>query len=73
VEPFGLGNWAFDTYMINLSIVISTLSLDVEISVGTSDNCEDYIMGGESFGLLRRFLDLWRWIGLGLDLVIGVV
>jgi hypothetical protein len=60
VGPFGLGDWAFDGYMVNLSIVISVLSLGVEISVGASGNCEDCAMGGEGFGLLRRLLDLWQ-------------
>jgi hypothetical protein len=77
VGPFSLGDWAFDGYMINLSIVISVLSLGVKIGVGTSSNCEDCAMGREGFRLPRRFLDLWwrwwRWVGLGLDLRIGII
>jgi hypothetical protein len=63
--------------MIDLPIIISTLSLGVEIGVGTSDDCKDCVMGGEGVELLRRFFDLWwgwrRRIGFGLDLRVGVV
>jgi hypothetical protein len=75
--PFGLGNWAFDSYMINLSILIFVMSLGVKIGVGTSDNCEDCVVGEECIILLRRLLDLWWrwqwWVGFGLDLRIDVV
>jgi hypothetical protein len=50
--------------MIDLSIIVYLLSLGVEIGVGPSSDCEDCVMGGESVGLLRRFLDLW-WGGSG--------
>jgi hypothetical protein len=75
--PFGLGNGAFDIYMIDLSVIVSTLSLGINIIVRTSGDCEDCVMGRESVGLLRRLLDFWwRWwwrVGFGLDLRIGVV
>jgi hypothetical protein len=54
VGPFGLCNWTFDNYMVNLSIVISALSLGVKIGIGTSCNCENCVMGGEGIELLRR-------------------
>jgi hypothetical protein len=77
VGPFGLSNGAFNNYMIYFSIVISVLSLGVKIDVGTYGNCEDCAVGGEGFGLLHWFLDLWWrwwwWVDLGLDLGIGVV
>jgi hypothetical protein len=77
VRPFGLSNWAFDSYMIYFSVVVSALSIVVKVGVGTSDNCGDCAIGGEGIGLLRSLLDLWqwcwRWIGLGLDLGIGVI
>jgi hypothetical protein len=77
VGPFGLGDGAFNNYMIYFSIVISVLSLGVKIGVGASDNCEDCAMGEKGFKLLWRFLDLWRrwWrlVDLGLDLGIVTV
>jgi hypothetical protein len=58
--PFGLVNGAFDIYMIDLPVIVSVLSLGIKIDVGTPVNCEDCVVGGESVGLLRRLLDLWR-------------
>jgi hypothetical protein len=74
VGPFGLGDGAFDNYMIDLSLVVSPLPLSIKISVGASGNYEDCVVGGECFGLWWGFLDLWwRWVAFGLDLRIGVV
>jgi hypothetical protein len=75
VGPFGFGDRTFDDDMIDLLVVITMLSLGIEVSIGTFDNCEDCDVGGESVGLLWRFLDLrWRWwVGFGLDLRVGVV
>jgi hypothetical protein len=75
VGPFGLCNGTFDGDMINLPIIIMMLSLGVDIGIGTSNNCKDCAVCGESVCLLRRFLDLrWRWwIGFGFDLRVGVV
>jgi hypothetical protein len=56
--PFGLGDGAFDGYMIDLSIVVSPLLLSVEINVGTSSDCNDYAMGGKGVSLLWKFTDL---------------
>jgi hypothetical protein len=47
VGPLGLGNGAFDSYMVDLPIIVSMLSLGIEISVGIFDNCEDCVVGGE--------------------------
>jgi hypothetical protein len=60
VGPFGLGNGTFDSDMIDLSVIVMVLSLGVEIGVGTSSNCKDCTVVGESFRLLWRFLDLWQ-------------
>jgi hypothetical protein len=75
VEPFGLRNGTFNGDVINLSVIIMTLSLGVEVSVGTSGNYKDCVMCGKSVILLQRFLDLrWRWwIGFGFNLRGGVV
>jgi hypothetical protein len=77
MSPFGLSNWAFESYMIDLLEIVSSLSLGIKIDVRTSGDCEDCVMSGEGVGLLWRFLDLWRgwWrrVGFGLDLRAGVV
>jgi hypothetical protein len=77
VGPLGLGNRAFDSDVVNLLVIVSTLSLSIKISRGASGDCQDCAMSGESVGLLWRFLDLWWrlgwWIGLGFDLGVDVV
>jgi hypothetical protein len=75
VGPFGLCNGTFDGDVINLPVIITTLSLDVEVGIGTSCNYKDCAVCGESVSFLWRFLDLrWRWwIGFGFDLRGGVV
>jgi hypothetical protein len=74
VGPFGLCNSTFNDDVINLLIIITTLSLSVEVGVGTSGNCKDCAVFGENVSLLRRFLNLrWRWwIDFGFDLRGGV-
>jgi hypothetical protein len=77
VGPFGLSNGTFDNDMINMHVIVTMMSLGVEVDVGTSGNCEDCAMGWEGVGLLWRFLDLrWRWrlwVGFSFDLRVGVV
>jgi hypothetical protein len=72
VRPLCLCNGAFDGYVVYLSVIVSVLPLGVKISVGTSGNRKDCVMGWESFALLQRFLILWRrlwwWIGFIFDL-----
>jgi hypothetical protein len=72
--------WAcgtIDSDVIDLLVIVMAMSLGVEVSVGTSGNCEDCAMGRESVSLLQRFLDLgWRWrrwIDFGFDLRVGIV
>jgi hypothetical protein len=76
VGPFGLGNGGFNSYVIDLNVVVSVLSLGIKIGVGTSRNCEDCAVGREGIELLWRLLDLWLrwwwWIGFDLDLGSGV-
>jgi hypothetical protein len=59
VGLFGLGNGAFDNYVVYFSIVISALSLGVKVSIGTSSDCQDCAVSGEGVSLLRGLLDLW--------------
>jgi hypothetical protein len=77
VRPFDLGNGTFDSNVIDLSVIVSALSLGIKIGVGASGDYEDRAMGGEGIGLLRRFLDLrWRlrrWVSFGFDLRVGIV
>jgi hypothetical protein len=70
-----MGNRSLNNDMIDLPVIIMALSLGVKISVATSGNCEDCVMGGEIVGLLWRFLDLrWRWwVGFSFDLRVFVV
>jgi hypothetical protein len=65
--PFDLGDRAFDSDVINLFIVISSLPFVIEVSVGAFDDCKDCAMSGKGINLLWRLTDLqwrwWRWIG----------
>jgi hypothetical protein len=67
--PLGLGNRAFDSYKIDLPVIVSAFSLGIKVIVGTSGNCEDCNMGGKGIRLLWSLLDLrwrfWRWVGIG--------
>jgi hypothetical protein len=75
VGPLGLGDGAFDCYVIYFSIIVSALPLDVKVCIGTTSNCKDCAMLWESFALLLGFLGLrqklWWWIGFIYDL--GVI
>jgi hypothetical protein len=44
VKPLGLGDGAFDNYKIYFSVIILTLSLDVEIGIGALGDCKDCAM-----------------------------
>jgi hypothetical protein len=59
VRPLGLGNGAFDCYVIYFSIIVLMLLLGVKVGIGTSGNCEDCAMGWEGFVWLLGFLGLW--------------
>jgi hypothetical protein len=50
--PFGLGYGAFDGDMIDLSIIVSELSLGIKIGVGASSDCEDCAVGGKGIRML---------------------
>jgi hypothetical protein len=50
--PFGSGDGAFNSYMVDLLVIVSALSLGTKISVRTSSDCEDCAMGRESVKFL---------------------
>jgi len=56
MRPFGFYDWAFDRYMIHLTIVISFLPFGVEIDVRASGYCVDSTVSWEIAALLRRFV-----------------
>jgi hypothetical protein len=76
-ETIWSGDGAFDSYMIYFSIIISVLSLGVEIGTGAPGDCKDCAMSWESFALLVGFLDLWQrwrwWVGFDFDLGVGAI
>jgi hypothetical protein len=52
VGPFGFGEGAFDSHVIDLSVVVSLLPLIVKVSIRASGNGEDCAMGWEVVTLL---------------------
>jgi hypothetical protein len=67
MRPLGLGNGAFDNYVIYFSVIVPALLLGVKVGIETSSNCKNCAMGWEGFVSLLGFLGLWRrwgwWIG----------
>jgi hypothetical protein len=72
VIPLGLGDEAFNSYMIYFSVIISALSLGVKIGIGAPSDYKDCDVSWESFILLLWLLDLWWswrwWVGFGFNL-----
>jgi hypothetical protein len=60
MRPHGMGNGAFDRYMIYFSVVVSALSLGVKVGIRNSGDCKDCAMSWEGFILLLGFLGLRR-------------
>jgi hypothetical protein len=60
MRPLGMGDWAFDNYVIYFSEIVSALSLGIKIGIGAPDDYKDCVVSWEGFGLLLGFLDLWR-------------
>jgi hypothetical protein len=58
VRPFDFDGRAFDSHMIDLSVIVALLSLVFKVGIGASDDGEDCAMGGEVVALLRRLTDL---------------
>jgi hypothetical protein len=58
VGPFSLGDGTFDSHMIDLSVIISSLPLVFETSIGVSGDSDDCAVDGEVVTLLWRLLDL---------------
>jgi hypothetical protein len=75
IRPLGLGNGAFDNYVIYFSIIVPVMSLGVKIGIGTFGNCKDCVMGWEGFVWLLGFLGLWRRWGLWIGFIfyLGVI
>jgi hypothetical protein len=68
MRPFGLGDRTFDSDVIYLAIIVSTLPFGFRVCVRTSGDCEYGAMNGEVIGLLWRFLNLlrrWSRVGFG--------
>jgi hypothetical protein len=49
--PLGLGNRAFDRYIIYFPMRVSALLFGVEFGIRATDDCEDRSMGWEGFTL----------------------
>jgi hypothetical protein len=58
VRPLGLGNGAFDSYVIYFSVVVSVLSLGVEVGIGAPSDCKDCAVSWAGFGLLLGVMSL---------------
>jgi hypothetical protein len=58
VRPSGFGDRTFDSYVIDLSIVVSPLPFIVEVGVGTFGDGENCTMGGKVVDFLWRLTDL---------------
>jgi hypothetical protein len=48
-----LGDGAFDDDVIDLSVIVSLLPFVIKISVRSSSDCENCVVGGKFVGLLR--------------------
>jgi hypothetical protein len=76
VGSLGLGCGAFHSDVVDLPVIVLTLSLGIEIDVGTSGDCHDCAVGGEGIGFLWNLFNLcrrwWRRVGFSFNLVVGV-
>jgi hypothetical protein len=61
VRPFGSHDWALDRHMIDLAVILSLLSLVLEIYVGASSYGVDGSKGHKIDILMGRFCGLWLW------------
>jgi hypothetical protein len=75
VRPLGLGNGAFDNYMIYFSIIVLALSLGVKVGIGTFGNCKDCAMGLGRLCLAARVLGFVAEVGVvdWLHFLFGVI
>jgi hypothetical protein len=75
--PFGLGDAAFDNYMIYFSVISQRCCLESKSILEPSMIVRNYAISWESFILLLGFLDLWRgwkwWDGFNFDLRVVAV
>jgi hypothetical protein len=72
VRPFCLDYKPLDGHMIDLVVIVSSLSFVFKIGVGVSDDGVDSVVGGEIVALMRRLTNLERgwWGQIGLYFVL---
>jgi hypothetical protein len=63
VGPFSFGDGAFDNHVIDLSIVVSLLSLIVKVGIRASGNGEDCVVGWKVVTLLQRLAEMGKGVG----------
>jgi hypothetical protein len=56
MRPLGLGNGAFNSYVIYFYVIVLAMSLGVKVGIGTSSNYKDCAMCWEGFIWLQGFL-----------------
>jgi hypothetical protein len=54
VRPLCLNHGALDDHVIDLVIIVSSLSFVLEIGVGASSDHMDHVMGGEIVAMVQR-------------------
>jgi hypothetical protein len=58
VRPHGFDDGTFNSHVVDLSIIVSSLSLIFKVGIGASGDGEDCVMGGEIVALLQRLTSL---------------
>jgi hypothetical protein len=64
MRPLSLGHEAFDSHMIDLEVLVFSLSFIFKVSVGPSSDGMDHVVGGDIVALLQRLTNLerrWWW------------
>jgi hypothetical protein len=58
VRPLGFDDGTFNSHVVDLSIIVSSLSLIFKVGIGASSDGEDCVVGGEIVALLQRLTSL---------------
>jgi hypothetical protein len=58
VRPFSLDHGAFDNHMVNLLVIVSSLSFVFKVGTRAFSDGVDCAVGGEVNALLRRLTNL---------------